>query len=352
MSRGRDARAVPGDGSGLPDGSTPKARVRVRWLGAIGLITVVAMLVAVASGLRPLAWAARMIYSGDGLVRALSLPAPGGRPINILLVGSDDRGEAPEEGRFGHLRGERADLIVLVRIDEEQVVFLHIPRDLRVDSEALDLLPVAALLEYGGPDLMVTQLRSDLAVPIHHYAQVGFSGFAGIVDAVGGVPIELDRPIRDVRSGLELPAGSLNLSGAQAIALVRARAPEEFDSGEWHPLPSGDLARVARQQEMITTLMTFAMEGDDELVGALFDLGFEDVAHDLTLTPWTLLGLANLVRDIGPEQVRSFILPVAPHPSESELVSPFEPPHLGGSLWFEILDPDAEAVLDMFRDSS
>jgi LCP family protein required for cell wall assembly len=197
---------------------------------------------------------------------------------------------------------------------------------------------------------VVEQIRTDLDVPIHHYAEIGFGGFADIVDALGGVAIHMDNPVRDTKSGLDLPAGDLDLSGAQAVALIRARAPEEFVAGDWQAMPSGDLARVGRQQEMIAMVVTSATRAGRDLLRTLPYTGLQDLETDPTLTLFVALDLARRVENLSLDDMDSFVLPVETTRSDHDLLSPFDPPHLGGRPWFEMAHDDARVVLERFRD--
>ena len=80
------------------------------------------------------------------------------------------------------------------------------------------------------------------------YAAVDFSGFANVVQALGGLRIYLDAPARDEMSGLDLPqAGCVELDGSQALAYVRSRYLESFETGRWTSDPTSDLGRIQRQ---------------------------------------------------------------------------------------------------------
>jgi anionic cell wall polymer biosynthesis LytR-Cps2A-Psr (LCP) family protein len=78
---------------------------------------------------------------------------------------------------------------------------------------------------------------------LDHYIEIGFGGFANVVDAVGGVQMCLPEPIKDPLAGIDLPAGCQELNGAQALGYVRTRAT-----------PRADLDRVIHQREFIGAL--------------------------------------------------------------------------------------------------
>jgi anionic cell wall polymer biosynthesis LytR-Cps2A-Psr (LCP) family protein len=59
---------------------------------------------------------------------------------------------------------------------------------------------------------------------IDHYAQIGFGGFAGVVDTLGGIDVCVPKAIDDPLAGIDLPAGCQRLNGPQALGFVRSRA--------------------------------------------------------------------------------------------------------------------------------
>src|SRR5262249_49710963 len=86
-------------------------------------------------------------------------------------------------------------------------------------------------------------------ITVDHYAEAHFDGFERMVDSIGGVPLQVDRSIRDTWTGLDLAAGCRVLDGKQALALARSRHLESKDDrGVWTEDPRSDLGRVARQQ--------------------------------------------------------------------------------------------------------
>jgi anionic cell wall polymer biosynthesis LytR-Cps2A-Psr (LCP) family protein len=83
-------------------------------------------------------------------------------------------------------------------------------------------------------------------VPVDHYAEINLAGFVEMTEAVGGVPVCLKRPVREVRSGVDLPAGLQTVRGADALAFVRQR----------RGLDGGDLDRIARQQAFLAGMVS------------------------------------------------------------------------------------------------
>ncbi|MGA0962753.1 MAG: LCP family protein, partial [Ilumatobacteraceae bacterium] len=89
-------------------------------------------------------------------------------------------------------------------------------------------------------------------IPIHHYVEVNFVGFRDIVNELGGVTICFPYPTRDVKTGLDQPAGCNLLDGLQALAFARSRTYQEFREGDWRTDPTADIGRTQRQQQFIS----------------------------------------------------------------------------------------------------
>ena len=95
-----------------------------------------------------------------------------------------------------------------------------------------------------GPELLVRTIEANTGLHIDHYAEIGFAGFANIVDAVGGVEIDIPQDIKDKDSGADFKKGKQTLDGQQALAFVRNR----------HGYAAGDLERTKNQQRFLSAL--------------------------------------------------------------------------------------------------
>jgi LCP family protein required for cell wall assembly len=157
-----------------------------------------------------------------------------GRPAdtpgtNWLLVGSDSRKglSAAERKKLATGRatgGNRTDSMMLLHIPEgsDKPTLVSLPRDLAVDipGKKRDKLNAAY---NGGPQLLARTVESVTGVHIDHYMEIGFAGFVGIVDAIGGVEINVRAAVDDPKAGLKLKKGTQVLNGAQALGYVRTR---------------------------------------------------------------------------------------------------------------------------------
>jgi LCP family protein required for cell wall assembly len=173
---------------------------------------------------------------------------------NFLILGSDSRKGLTKKqqsyyGNSSIVEGQRADTIILVRIDPRinRTVVVHIPRDLLVDIPGYGQGKINSAFSHGA-NVMVQTVEQLTGMQINHYVEVNFSGFRSIVDALGGVKICIDKPMIDQLSGLHLTkAGCHNLNGFQALAFVRARHVE----GDTIP----DFSRISRQQQFMRVII-------------------------------------------------------------------------------------------------
>ncbi|MGH3910369.1 MAG: LCP family protein, partial [Pseudonocardiaceae bacterium] len=109
-------------------------------------------------------------------------------------------------------------------------------------------LKLNAAYSIGGAPLLMQTVETVTGVHLDHYAEIGFGGFAGIVDDIGGVELCPAEPIDDPLAGLNIPAGCQQLDGPQALGYVRTRQT-----------PRGDLDRVVRQREFVGALVAKTM---------------------------------------------------------------------------------------------
>jgi len=160
-------------------------------------------------------------------------PALPGKPMNILLMGSDHAGPG-DPGR--------SDSQILVRLDPQtkSISMLSVPRDLRVDIAGVGWNKMNAAFTYGGPALAVKTFSQVTGLPIQHFVQVDFNGFWHVVQDLGGVYIPVDHRYYFEDNGVSevsLEPGYQILHGDQALKFVRFR----HDG-------MGDFGRMQRQQ--------------------------------------------------------------------------------------------------------
>ncbi|SDC14227.1 LCP family protein [Actinokineospora iranica] len=237
----------PGRGPGGPPprGFGQRPPRRKKRFGRIALI-VALVIVALVAGL----W----IYLESSLKRVAALGDYEGRPAagagaNWLIVGSDSRADlsAEDEERLatGDAKGQRTDTIMLMHIPDNSTkpTLVSLLRDSYVDIPGKGKNKLNAAYAFGGSQLLAKTVELNTGLRLDHYVEIGFGGFADVVDAVGGVDMCLANPIDDPLAGINLPAGCQELDGASALGYVRTRKG-----------PRADLDRVIRQREFIGAL--------------------------------------------------------------------------------------------------
>ena len=176
----------------------------------------------------------------------------------LLVVGIDDRSLAPEGttdfGELGDEHGARADLILALHRRGGEIRAASIPRDLVVEvaPNEYDRLATSWL---RGPQAFVDGLCRSLAMPVDHLAVVNLRGFVTLVDAVGGVDVTLEHPLRDEHAHIDLPAGTQRLDGRAALGFVRSRQGEILVDGTWTADPEGAAGRQRRGGEVFRALL-------------------------------------------------------------------------------------------------
>jgi LCP family protein required for cell wall assembly len=223
----------------------------------------------------------------------------GGRGTNLLLVGTDGRDTITEAERKKYRLGGApchcTDTIMLVHLsaDRQRASVVSLPRDSyaempahtdRTTGKHHESHPVKLNAAYaeGGPTLTVRTVESMTGVKVDHYLEVDFTSFMKTVDAVGGVKICTARPMKDSYTGLDLPAGTHELDGGQALQYVRSR----------HVDVASDLGRMERQQKFMAALIKQATSS-----GVLLNpVKFQQVAA-------SALGSVRADKDFGTEQM-------------------------------------------------
>jgi LCP family protein required for cell wall assembly len=222
-----------------------KTRRKANWGRRIGLV-LAALLVLVGGS---------VVYLDRGLNRVDALSDYPGRigdtpGTNWLLVGSDSRaGMTPEEeaalATGGDTGNGRTDTIMVVHIPKSgAATMVSIPRDSYVSIPGEGKNKVNAAFAIGGPQMLVQTVEEATGLRMDHYAEIGFGGFAGIVDAIGGVNLCVPYPIDDPLAGINLQPGCQDLNGAQALGFVRTRAT-----------PMADLDRMNNQRAFMSALL-------------------------------------------------------------------------------------------------
>jgi LCP family protein required for cell wall assembly len=282
------------------------------------------------------------------------------RLVNSLFVQADSEEAAPQRrwdgnGRFNLLvlgadsgpgrSGMRTDTIMVLSVDpvSSNVAILSIPRNLacvpfpsHLVGSVGDCFPdiVNALWAHGearpeqfggegpaGLRALRPAVEELLGIPIHNYALVDLNGFVAIVDAIGGVTVDVERPVRDdnyrdeqdAPMWVDIPEGTVNLDGRQALAYVRSRRT------------SDDYDRTGRQRRFLRALASQAL-------GPQIILTYPSIASAIS---------DNLVTDIPLETIQMLAWSWAGAAPASILEICFGPPK-----WTAELTPEGKNTPD------
>ena len=261
----------------------------------------------------------------DAFSSVSSRPDKPNKALNYLLVGSDTREGLTREQmkllRVGSTKtaaGSRSDTMLLVHISKsrDKATIISIPRDSLVtipehpsSVDKTKIVPAAkgkinAAFAFGGAPLLIQTIEDETGVRIDHYIEIGFAGFAGMVDALCGIEVCTKRDIDDPGSHLVLPAGVHTLNGVEALKYVRTR---DFDG-------MGDLGRMQRQQQFMSAVLrkvtsTGVLLNPIKLVN-FFNAAIATVKTDSELNKSDLLTLAKQMKNLSSSNVRTLTIPL------------------------------------------
>jgi LCP family protein required for cell wall assembly len=215
----------------------------------------------------------------DARTRAALVPQDGlliSKPTIVLLLGTD------HANRADRATARRADSIMLMRTDPPRgrVYYLSIPRDLLVSLPGVGEAKINAAYQVGGAPLAIRAVRTFTGLPVNHVAVVDFGSFAQLVDAIGGIEVDVPAPIISNKfdcplktsaqcerwRGWRFGKGKQELDGRRALVYARIRT-NQLDPRET------DITRGERQQQVLdaiaakvtepTTLVRLPAVGDD-----------------------------------------------------------------------------------------
>lgn len=276
-------------------------------------------------------------------------PDEAGEPMNVLLVGSDSRENLTgadcrrncrdEQGRL--VTGKRSDTIMVLHADpaRERAAILSIPRDLWVRIAGTNRSQRINSAYDLGEGVLIRTITENLGIPINHFVEVDFVGFRNLVNAVDGVPIYVPAPARDRYSDLNIPqAGCITLTGDQALAWVRSRHYQYYESGRWRTDPRSDFGRILRQQDFIRRLMKRSISRgirNPITLNRMINIAVKNVTIDSEMSSKDILRLGRRFRSLDPESVEMYTLPVVSA-------------RIGGADVLRLNQPEATQIIDLF----
>jgi LCP family protein required for cell wall assembly len=273
---------------------------------------------------------------------------------NYLVVGSDTR-EGLTKAQMRELRvgstataaGGRSDTMLLIHISKarDRAYIISLPRDSLVtipehisSSDKKTLISARpgklnSAFSYGGAPLLIETIELATSIKIDHYVEVSFAGFAGIVDALGGVEVCTKVDIDDPKSHLVLSAGVHTLDGIEALKYVRTR---DFDG-------RGDIGRMQRQQQFMSAVLNKATSSGTLLnpfkLKNFINASLASVTFDSGLDPNDLLTLAKQMKNLSSGNVRTLTVPLSnPNGRYEGLSVVIWDDVLGADLWTRVRD--------------
>jgi polyisoprenyl-teichoic acid--peptidoglycan teichoic acid transferase len=258
-------------------------------------------------------------------------PVPNNGRVTVLLLGVDSRGTLQDAGL-------NTDVLTLITIDpiSKTAALLSIPRDLYVPLPGTNFenrINAAYAwgelkrLPGGGPAYAEKTITDNLGVPLQRYAVIDFNGFKKIVDAVGGVDIDVPHEIVDYEyptpnygtEVLRIPAGCTHMDGALALKYVRTRHSDS------------DLDRLQRQQQVMLAIRDKALSiGSIDKVPEVLNAVGDSLATDLTLPE--ILSLAKKWSQIPRENIHTYRI-------DETMIQPYVTPQGG-----QVLQPQWDKI--------
>ncbi|MBF8190471.1 LCP family protein [Nonomuraea sp. K274] len=269
--------------------------------------------------------------------------------LNVLLVGSDSReGDNKQYGPQSQGLGERTDTIMLLHIspNRDNATMISFPRDSmvtiptceRVDGTVIPggVRQINSAFNDGGINCTILTLESLTNIKINHFVKVDFTGFKGIVDAIGGIEVCLPKAVNDPQAKLQLAAGKHVVNGEQALGYVRTR----YALGD-----GSDLSRIQRQQVFLTKVLekitSIGLLTNPVRLNDFLQAGTAAVTLDDKLTLNRMLEIANSLQGLTAKELKGITVPVETYPEDKNRVQFAEP---AASDFFENVRNDVEVT--------
>ncbi|MFI1764404.1 LCP family protein [Streptomyces sp. NPDC020800] len=307
----------PGGPAGAPTRAprpAPNWRRRIKWT-ALTLVTVF-----IVTSVATYFWADSKLRREVDLSKVIDRPESG-QGTNYLIVGSDSRegmSKADEKKlHTGSAEGKRTDSMMILHVGDNGDTLISLPRDSNVTiptfrgSESGKIRPAMgqnklnAAYAFDGPTLLVRTIEYNTGLHIDHYCEIGFQGFANIVDAVGGVDITIDQAFKDKYSGADFKAGKQTLNGEQALAFVRTR----------HAFAASDLQRTKNQQKFLSALAHQVATPSTVLNPFKFyptmGAGLDSLVVDKDMSLWDLASMFWAMKGVNSGDGKSLNMPVS-----------------------------------------
>jgi len=318
------------------------SRRRRNLLRTLAIVLALVVVLAGAGALYGYRYADRLVGKGQRPVAGLT-PVAAGKPMNILLVGSDSR-DGLSRRQLGRIQtvevaGQRTDTIIVLHVSpaRDKAVMVSLPRDLRASVDGRTN-KINAAFAFGGPDLLVKTVSQTTGLTINHYVEIDFAGFLNVVDALGGVTLcnRSGHRLDDSYANLHMDPGCQKMNGVKALAFVRAR---HIDS---------DFGRIGRQQEFLRAVMAeVARRGNLAGLPKLLDvanIATDHIETDDHLSTSTALSLARRLRKLDPGSIDMRVYPSVAAPPRCAGCAAFVDPLPEAGILMRALARDAATL--------
>jgi len=306
-----------------------KRRRRRAWMIAGIVVAVLALGLTAAIALKVVDVGKKInavFFSDPALQQELASQKPSapGAPFYMVLMGSDTR---PGQSQ------QRSDTLIVARIDPQnkKIAMISIPRDSRVAIPGKWTTKINAAAVYGGPALVIKTVKQLTGLPITHFVNLNFNGFRDVVDAIGGVWIDVPFRIYDTQASAYGPAyatiekGYQKLDGKLALTFVRTR----------HTMADSDYGRMRNQQAFIKALASQALSLSNVFnASAIVDAVASNL--DTDMTPLQLADLVLQFKGMKPGDLDSATAPSAPK-------------YIGGVSYVIPNDPEFKTMIDRMK---
>jgi len=260
---------------------------------------------------------------------------------NYLLVGVDNLGDKELDPLdVASLGAERAsdkntDTIMVVHLEPraERVIVVSFPRDLLVNIPGHGRNKINAAYGYGATpeeraQILTDTLQQNFGIQIHHFIQLNFLSFVGLVDKLGKVDVYIPYAARDLNTGFFVERGGCwSLNGETALQYVRSRALEYFDENRGF-IPANvvapDLSRIRRQQDFMRRLAGLAVAKSLDnpfTANKVADEVIKNLKADDAFDEGSIFDLIDAFRTLNPDDTSALQFETMPSRSGTEVIN-------------------------------
>lgn len=274
--------------------SARKQRKRSRVWKIVGVVAVILAALGIGTALGYTQWLNNRLGQGidsslEGVLVKTDLTR---EPFYMVLLGTDESIDRNEEMSTDGVY--RTDTIILARLDpiKKQVTLVSMQRDTQVQLPGYGTEKLNAAYTFGGPELAVSTVSDIAGVGISHFALIDMNGLQDVVEALGGIEVNVPMEIYDEDAGGYLSAGPQTLNGWEALILCRAR-------NAYADYGNGDMYRAANQRLVVQAIAKKLLASDVATIANTVNALSGAIKTDLRVDD--IVGLAQAFQGIDTE---------------------------------------------------